>query len=182
MNGELQQTAGRWQLRFERHLPHAPEKVWHALSDPEHLVAWFPAAMEGDRVAGAPLRFIFPGDEGPPVDGEMIVYDPPSALEYRWGDELLRFDLRPEGDGCALVFVNTFDEIGKAARDAAGWHGCLDVLAIHLDGEAAPWTTSERWTQVHPDYVERFGPEAATIGPPDRADAAMDAQDEARTG
>lgn len=33
---------------------------------------------------------------------------------------------------------------GKAARDGAGWHTCLD-----------------------PGYVERFGPEGATVGPPD---------------
>jgi hypothetical protein len=24
-----------------------------------------------------------------------------------------------------------------------------------------------RWSQVHPHYVESFGPEAATIGPPE---------------
>jgi hypothetical protein len=41
-----------------------------------------------------------------------------------------------------------------------------DVLGYHLDREQPPWTPNERWKQVHEAYVERFGPDAATIGPP----------------
>ena len=62
-----------------------------------------------------------------------------------------------------LTLINRFDEIGKAARDAAGWHACLDALEAWLDGVPAP---GDRWSEVHPGYVERFGPEAATLGPP----------------
>ena len=169
MDGQLEQAGDRWRLRFTREVPHPPEKVWRALTEPEHLAAWFPTAIEGERRTGAPLRFVFTGGEGPTIDGEMLVYDPPSVLELRWGgEETLRFELRPTAAGTLLTFVNTFDELGKAARDAAGWHSCLDVLAHHLSGEPAPWAPSERWQQVHPEYVARFGPEAATIGPPGR--------------
>jgi len=167
VDGQLEQIAGRWQLRFVRPLPHPPEKVWRALTEPEHLAAWFPAEIHGERAAGAALRFVFPGGEGPPLDGEVILYDPHSVLEYRWGDETLRFELRPEGEGCVLTFVNTLDEVGKAARDGAGWHGCLDALGYHLAGEEPPWTPVERWQQLHPGYVERFGPDTSTIGPPE---------------
>ena len=58
-------------------------------------------------------------------------------------------------------------EVGKAARDAAGWHACLDILGHHLAGEKPPWSPVERWDQVHAQYVERLGPEASTIGPPE---------------
>ena len=166
MDGTLERRGGRWRLRFMRRLPHPPEKVWRALTEPEHLAAWFPAAIEGERAAGAPLRFVHRDGRGPALDGEMLACDPPSLLELRWGDETLRFELRPDGAGTLLVFVDTFDQIGKAARDAAGWHACLDVLACHLDGESPPWTPAGRWQQVHEGYVARFGPEAATIGPP----------------
>jgi len=64
-----------------------------------------------------------------------------------------------------LTFVDTFDQLGKAADDAAGWHTCLDQLAYELEGGTAPWTVPERWKQVHRSYVDRFGPEASTIGP-----------------
>lgn len=164
--GQLEQVGGRWRLRFTRRLAHPPEKVWRALTEPEHLAAWFPTDIEGDRAAGAALRFVFREGEGPVIDGAMLVYDPPSVMELRWGDETLRFELRRDGDGCVLTFQDTFDEIGKAARDAAGWHACLDLLAYDLDGERAPWKPGERWQEVHGGYVARFGPAAATIGPP----------------
>jgi uncharacterized protein YndB with AHSA1/START domain len=173
MDGQLERTNGRLQLRFTRRLRHSPEKVWRALTEPGDLAAWFPTEIEGERAAGASLRFSFRHGEGPPMVGEMLRYEPPSVLEFRWGnDETLRFELQADGDGSLLTFVDTFDELGKAARDAAGWHTCLDILAYHLDGHPAPWTSGQRWQQVHPAYVERFGPEAATIGPPPSSSAA----------
>ncbi len=166
MDGRLEQRDGRWQLRFRRKLPHPPEKVWRALTEPEHLAAWFPTDIEGERATGAALRFVFRNGEGPTIDGEMLSYDPPSVLEFRWGGDELRFELQPDGAGSVLIFLNTFDELGKAARDAAGWHGCLDVLGYHLNDEEAPWTPTVRWQHVHQSYVERFGPDASSIGPP----------------
>jgi uncharacterized protein YndB with AHSA1/START domain len=170
VDGRLEQRDDRWQLHFSRRLPHPPEKVWRALTEPEHLAAWFPADIEGERTAGAPLRFVFREGEGPPIDGEMLACEAPTRLEFTWGDDVLRFDVRPDGDGSVLELVNTFDEHGKAARDAAGWHTCLDLLALRLDARAAPWTPAARWQAVHPAYVERFGPEAAAIGPPEPVD------------
>ena len=51
-----------------------------------------------------------------------------------------------------------------AARDAAGWHVCLEFLASHLDGTPEP--PASMWTKVHPGYVSSFGPEASAIGVP----------------
>ena len=56
-------------------------------------------------------------------------------------------------------------ELGKAARDGAGWHECLDrLVALHAPRPDA--TPAATWSDVNPIYVERFGPEASTIGPP----------------
>lgn len=167
--GTLTQVGDRWQLKFVRLLPHPPEKVWRALTQPEHLQAWFPTTIDGDRVPGAKLRFTFPDhEEAPAMDGEMLAYDPPYVLEFQWGDgDVLRFQLRAEGDGTVLTLLDTFDERGKAARDGAGWHACLDILTYHLSGEEMPFDPGKRWSQVHPRYVERFGPEGSSIGPPD---------------
>ena len=166
MDGQLERAGDRWQLTFVRTLPHPPEKVWRAVTEPEHLAAWFPADIDGERTAGAELRFVFRHDEGPPQPGTMLTYDPPKVLEFTWGTEHFRLALEPDGNGTVLTFVNTFDELGKAARDAAGWHVCLDALAYHLAGEQPPWEQRQRWDQVHGGYVDAFGPEAATIGPP----------------
>jgi hypothetical protein len=72
--------------------------------------------------------------------------------------------LRSVPEGTELTLIDVLDERGKAARDGAGWHACLDALAAHLETRPAP---ENRWKQVHPDYVATFGPEASTIGPPD---------------
>jgi uncharacterized protein YndB with AHSA1/START domain len=166
VNGALEQSGERWRLRFDRRLPHPPEKVWRALTQPEHLAVWFPFDIEGPRQTGASLRFVFRHGEGPSFEGSMVLYEPPSTLELSWPGETLRFELRPDGVGTRLTLLNTFDELGKAARDAAGWHVCLDALAYRLDERTPPASPSERWSQIHPSYVKRFGAEASTIGPP----------------
>lgn len=166
--GRLERHDG-YRLRFQRRLPHPPERVWRALTEPRHLAAWFPTSIEGKRRAGAALRFVFPGDRGPTLEGEMLAYEPYRLLEFRWNDDLLRFELEPDGNGTVVTFVNTFDEVGRAARDAAGWHLCLDALARQLEDEKVPSDFGGRWRSVHVGYVERLGPEAATIGPPEGA-------------
>lgn len=169
MEGELEQVDGRWQLTFVRRLSHPPEKVWRALTEHEHLDAWFPTGVEGERAAGAKLRFPFPPvHDIPPMVGEMLTYEPPRKLEMSWGEEdTLHFDLAPDGDGTVLTFLNRFDTLGKAARDGAGWHSCLDELTYHLDGRETPWPAGGRWQQVAEGYKERFGPEASELGPPE---------------
>jgi uncharacterized protein YndB with AHSA1/START domain len=163
--GLLEEAGGRWRLRFTRTLRYPPEVVWRALTEPDDLAAWFPTTVEGERAAGAPLRFSFPKGEAEPFDGEMLVYDPPSVLEFRWGPDTLRFEVRPVPGGSRLTLLDTFEEQGKAARDAAGWHVCLDALDAHL---ADPATTPEpsAWKPLNDAYTERFGPEASSVGPP----------------
>jgi uncharacterized protein YndB with AHSA1/START domain len=168
-DGTLEQTDHGWKLRFVRHLPHPPHKVWRALTDPDEMRAWFPADMEGERRVGAHLRFPFREEEGDTTDGEMLVYDPPTVLAYRWDVEMLRFELHPTDAGCTLTFTSTLADVGTAARDGAGWDVCLDLLAHDLAGTTPPWNPGQRWEQVHPGYVGRLPEEASTIGPPNRA-------------
>jgi uncharacterized protein YndB with AHSA1/START domain len=167
MNGELEQIGDQWRLRFTRRLRHPAEKVWRAITEPEHLEVWFPQKVIGEWTPGASLRFAFDGSEIPDFDGEVLACDPPTLLEYRWGTDTLRFEILPEGAACTLTLLDTIDELGKAARDAAGWHSCLDVVEYELDGSRPPWTSSERWREVHTGYVARFGPAASVIGPPE---------------
>jgi uncharacterized protein YndB with AHSA1/START domain len=160
--GTLDADGDRWRLTFTRVLTHPPAKVWRAITEPDHLSRWFPSDIEGERRAGAKLRFPFREDEGPTLDGEMLVYDEPHVLELRWGDEELRFELEPDGDGCRLTFINTFDEQGKATRDAAGWHVCLAYLVALLDG-TEPSAEEASWKRYEQVYRDRFPPEASTI-------------------
>src|ERR1700743_3424250 len=161
--GTLTRQGDRWMLTFTRRLAHPREKVWRAVTEPEHLAVWFPQEIVGERRAGAPLRFVSPA--GDAFDGQLLVFDPPSVLEFTWGPDLLRFELAADGPGTLLTLTDTFGDLGRAARDAAGWQECLDRLADELDG-AAPLEWGRTWSDVHPVYVSTLGPEAATIGPP----------------
>lgn len=160
--GVLERAEDQWRLRFTRHLAHAPGKVWRAVIEAEHRDAWFPQRIVGEWRVGAPLTFT---SEFGDFDGEVTAFEPGTLVEFRWGTDLIRIEVSPDAGGTLLVLSDTFGEQGKAARDAAGWHVCLDALEASLDEQPVAGTR-ERWQQVHPEYVERFGPAAATIGPP----------------
>jgi uncharacterized protein YndB with AHSA1/START domain len=168
VDGELEQDGDRWRLRFTRELAHPAETVWQAVTEPRHLEAWFPQRIVGEWTVGGPLKFEAPSGEHPAFDGEVLACDPPTLLEFRWGADVIRFEIKPHagGAGCTFVLTDAFDELGKAARDSAGWHTCIDALEHHLDGTTPPWTSRERWNEVHAGYVEKFGEAASAIGPP----------------
>jgi hypothetical protein len=82
------------------------------------------------------------------------------------GTDVLRFELTPEREGSVLVLTASLGELGKAARDGAGWHECLDRLVQDVAGDRVPPVSAGRWRQLRDPYIARFGPDASTIGPP----------------
>jgi uncharacterized protein YndB with AHSA1/START domain len=166
----LQDQEGRTVLRFERRLRHSPERVWRALTERDELVRWHPTPPRFEP--GVPGTVSYPSGLGPAMpDGEITEYDAPRTLAHAWGDDHLRWELHPDGDGCLLVLVHTFDDHFKAARDAAGWHICLDALSATLEGTPPPGEGEGRsptdWRELNSAYEERFGipPEKATPPP-----------------
>lgn len=173
--GMLEQVGERWRLRFVRRLPHSRTRVWRALTEERHLAAWFPTTIEGELRTGAELRFGFRDGAYPAHAGRMIEYDPPSVMEFAWGPpengadedhEVTRLELRELADGCELTLLTTYDRVGKSARDAAGWHVCLDLLEAELGGERVE-PSAETWAPWNRRYEALFGPDASTIAPPD---------------
>ena len=172
MTATLETVDGRTTLRFERRLAHPPEKVWRALTDPAELTHWFPQDLVGTFAPGAKLRFAFRGQrpalDGKPIEdftGEILEFDPPRLLAYTWADDVLRWSLTPDGDGCLLVFTDTFTDLGKAARDGAGWTVCLEALGALLNG--SPAGPGGQWKEHYDRYKKAFGPDAATAPVPD---------------
>ena len=156
---------GRWALRFERRLAHSPAKVWRAITDPEHLGAWFPAVVEFDLTPGAKVRFDPTPEQqrryGIPVEraghGEIIRAEPPRLLEYTWDGETLLWELTADGDGCLLVFTNIFTDRDQATPAAAGWHAGLEVVQAQLDGRAIDWSIWDRAERLTADYAALGG-------------------------
>ncbi|HTN22955.1 MAG TPA: SRPBCC family protein [Solirubrobacteraceae bacterium] len=154
MNGRLDATRTPPVLRFERRLPHPVARVWRAITDPEDLRNWFPGVPNFTLEAGA--AFVVEGDAG--GSGRIVELDPPRLLAFSWGEDVLRFELTPDGDGCLLTFTHAFGDLSRAAQTAAGWELCLDRLAAQVAGEPIGERASlERWPQLHERYAEAFG-------------------------
>jgi uncharacterized protein YndB with AHSA1/START domain len=158
--GTLEPAGDRWRLVFRRYLPHPPDKVWRAISEPEHRDSWFPQKIVGEWHTGATLKFV---SEYGDFEGQVLAFEPPRLVEFAWGTDTIRLEVQADGDGTLLTLSDTFAEHGKAARDAAGWHVCLAALESSLEARAPG---ESQWQALFAQYAERFGPEAATEGPP----------------
>jgi uncharacterized protein YndB with AHSA1/START domain len=76
-------------IEIETFYPHAPDRVWRALTDPAALADWL---MENDFVPKLGHKFQFrakpqPGWRGI-VDCEVVALDEPKRLAYTWQGEV----------------------------------------------------------------------------------------------
>jgi hypothetical protein len=95
--------------------------------------------------------------------GRMVACEPPRLIEFDWGGDVIRIELEATEAGTRLTLSDTISEQGKSVRDAAGWHVCLEHLEAHLSGGTPPQLP---WKPLFVEYGKRFGPKAATMGPP----------------
>lgn len=162
MYGTFETIDDRPAVRFERHLAHPIATVWPAVSEPEGLSHWFPGRVEID---GSKLRF---EDGGMSVEGEVTLLEPPRRFEFTWGptDEL-RIELIAADDGCLLRLTHLLGSRDQAARDAAGWHVCLDHLEEWLAGTDTTGPPPAQWREHYEEYERRGLPTGAPV--PDQA-------------
>ncbi len=154
------------------------------LTEREALKQWFPSDVVGEWKVGAKLRFVFEDGQGEGLEesdlqGEVLSVEPPRLLEYRWGESMLRCELFAEGDGCRLVFSESFNDGSIAARNSAGWEWCLANLDFVLaDAAPAPFVLGE-WRAIHEGYIAKFEPLAGPQqGPPEKHPAVLAEQAE----
>jgi len=164
--GTYETIDGRPAVRFERRYPHPVERVWRAVTEPAELEHWFPTSVEVDLREDGPMTFTFPEQEMEPMEGRVTELDPPRRFCFEWGEEELRLELEPDGDGCRLCFAHLISAPEQAARDAAGWHVCLDRLGAWLGGApgAAPGTeVTGEWSEHYEAYQRRGVPAGAPV-------------------
>lgn len=158
---QLLQRDDRWAVRLERRLDHPIEKVWRAVTEPEHLAAWFPARVSGELRVDGTLHFAFDPDAEPEPGGTVLDLDPPHTFAFTWQDDEFRIDLSPDGDQTVLVLLHTFDDKPGAASFAAGWDQCLAAIGPHLAGQPAP--EPDRGIERHEQLAARFGLSQPTV-------------------
>lgn len=146
---------GRPTVRVERDYPHPIEKVWRAVTMPEHLGQWFPSPVEVDLRPGGELRFTaFEG--GPEASGTIETVDEPRRLVFTWGTDRLTFELTSNPDGTTtFALTHTFDDRYGAPSFATGWGMCLAGLGSVLADESLP--PPDRGIARHEELVHEFG-------------------------
>jgi uncharacterized protein YndB with AHSA1/START domain len=161
-DGVLDKQDGRDVIRFERRLDHPIERVWAALTEPSELIGWWGDAdlelVEGGRFV---MRWLNTDGEGNPfvMHATIRQLDPPRLLETEGsGHGVLRWELRPDGDGTILRFSSTLDLADEyRTMTLAGWHMHLDALAAMLAGESVDLVNIPGWEPLHQRYVAKLG-------------------------
>ena len=156
---DYEASEDRWTLVFVRDLVHPPATVWAALTDPDQLRAWAPFVADRDlaRTGEATLTMI-DGDTTEDLPAVVRRADPPSVLEYTWGDDLLRWELEPTAAGTRLTLRHTVQDRDLLPKVAAGWHLCLVVAERLLDGRPIEPIRGEDamnygWKELHDAYA-----------------------------
>lgn len=126
---------GEATLIFIRHLRHPPAKVWRALTEPEEQLEWMPfvASRALDREGPVTLRMT-DQENGPESTAEVLVAEPRRRLAFQWGADILTWELEPDGSGTRLTLRHRTKTPDMLSSFAAGWHICLDVCELYLDG------------------------------------------------
>ncbi len=165
--GAVRHEGDRSTLEFRRRLPRPPEAVWRALTDPTELSRWYLAKARVEGRPGGSVEL----EAGPSqfhVVGRILAWDPPRLFEHEWKverrpelpegeDAVIRWELRPDGDGTLLHLTHTRLTRRTAVGFAPGTHAFLDRLEAQLLGEPLP-SWPERYAAAQPQYPERMGP------------------------
>ncbi|MFZ0731543.1 MAG: SRPBCC family protein [Candidatus Sulfotelmatobacter sp.] len=164
---QVQDDGTKRTLVLVRELRHPPEKVWQALTDPEHLREWAPFDADGSLgSAGTTVKLTTAGLPTPRVTETTVKRaDAPRLLEYNWGGFDIRWELEACGAGTRLTLWTNIDP-RFIAMGAAGWHICFDVLDRHLAGHPIGRIVGPAamkfagWQRLHADYVKKFAIES----------------------
>jgi uncharacterized protein YndB with AHSA1/START domain len=130
------------------------EKVWAAITEAEHIAAWFGQTAVLDEVAvGARGVFSFEGYGDFPVLIEEL--DTLRTIAYRWSNDnaravdseqvdpdhstVFRFTLEPIDGGTQLTVVESgfgtlADPAASMESNRTGWDAELDELVAYLEG------------------------------------------------
>jgi uncharacterized protein YndB with AHSA1/START domain len=143
-------------IRLDQFLPHPPERVWRALTDPELLARWF---MPVDFKLEVGHRFSFHTDPRPNVKWrgtchcQVLAFETGKMLRYSWADpeqdngldSTVTWWLEAEGTGTRLFLEhdgfdpdNPYQAMSRRIMGdpGKGWTGVVRRLAQTLDAAA----------------------------------------------
>ena len=90
------------------------EKVWTAVTEPEHISRWFGRTVLDGTGVGATGTITFPDYGSVPIRVEQS--DAPRTVTYRWGNDDALGHLRDELDDRSTVFTFTLEPVRGVAQ------------------------------------------------------------------
>lgn len=146
--GSLQVDRGKATMMFQRRLPHPPAVVWKAITDPAELSKWHLTEASVDGRVGGSVRLNRAAQHFE-VTGKVLTWDPPRVFEHEWKvapgpfsltgeDSIIRWELRPDGEGTVLILSHRNLTRKFASVYIAGTHAFLDRLEAQLNGRPLP--------------------------------------------
>jgi uncharacterized protein YndB with AHSA1/START domain len=167
VEAQVRSEGGRWTLVFVRRLKHPPSEVWRALTDPDELREWAPFDADRDLGSTGAAKLTLVGGPSEEVfESEVRRAEAPRLLEYTWGGDVVRFELEAieSGRGTRLTLSHTLEDRTWLPKVAAGWHICIDVCELALEGRpigriVAGEARRFGWEDLNAQYAERFGVE-----------------------
>jgi uncharacterized protein YndB with AHSA1/START domain len=130
---------------FEIYIRTTPERLWEAITDPATRAKYhFGVRVESDWAPGSSYALVHPGADGPLVEGENLVVEPPrrlvQSMNVLWSDEArqegtsrVTWEIEPVGDSCRLTVVH--DQLSEHAPEElyGGWPMILSGLKTWLE-------------------------------------------------
>lgn len=128
------------------------DKVWSAVTEPEHISRWFGQTVLTGEGVGAHGTITWPGRQALPLRVEAV--DAPHTVTYRWCNDdddraaatvddapstVFTFTLEPTTGGTRLTveesgFEFTAHPGANLESHRQGWDGELDKLVVLLEG------------------------------------------------
>ena len=128
-------------IRRQLVIPASPERVWEALTDPEHLEGWFGGVISWELTEGSPLQFH--GDDGESRHGVVETVRERRHLRFSWWPEgqpedatEVSYLIEPDDSGARLTVQ---ERPLKIPSGAARPQACLSNVVI--TGTWTPWDT-----------------------------------------
>ncbi|WP_344065242.1 SRPBCC domain-containing protein [Microbacterium pumilum] len=146
---------GRFSVRRTIRIAAPVEKVWSAVTEPEHISLWFGTAVFDGAGVGASGTLTFPDYGAVPLRIEAI--EAPRMVSYRWGNDdalgelatevdpehstVFTFTLESVPDGTQLTvvetgFETTSDPAANLESHREGWDSELDKLVALLESDS----------------------------------------------
>ena len=130
---------------FEIYIKTTPERLWHAITDPEIRAKYnFGARQRTDWTSGSRYELWSPSAPSLLGEGENLEVDPPRRLVQSmvalWGEDVksegtsrVTWEIEPVGDSCRLVV--THDQLRDGANEQlyGGWPMILSGLKTWLE-------------------------------------------------